>query len=1051
MADITLSPPTKEEIEETTGKEVPLSSIGLNQPESEVGTTQDVEGFTAEKKKVSARDATGYGDFGLFTDFLHGFNEIILALPDAAINAVAEIGERLGVVPEKDIVDRNYLTRIFNAGDYEKVKPLIPYVLSIGLGEKGDLSGDSTLAKFARGMGQGGAFAVPFAGLTSRAANLSAQTPKVIPQTTYESVKKAITDPYLTSPGVTTAIEGTVGALSGGGIALEKELFGTQTGIGGLLPFAPLGLYYGFAKSPIGQASGWLKNKIFETKDNLGVSSGKQDPGAGVKGAQVRKDVEAEIDAAATTATGIKNVEKATEIETLLNPYTQEGPIVYSPAEQTLDASLLATQKRVEQGGTPSFSRINANRKANILTAVKNFWDDNFSGNAVDDGPIWVFDQVNGKYQHLIGKMGNAEKEVANKLEIVSNSNTGVIPKIKKSTGTEVAQEGEAIRTILKTARDRAKKDAETLAKKLRINTADPLSKGTEVVDAQELLKGMFLPKEGVTSISYAGLPKTLKAFMETNFKNGRMSFQDWKTFRDQVSSDIGVAFARGNKQDVRNLTILGETLDKLATTFGKTNENFNTFKTWYSENVVVPFEKGGVTRVLAPNISKELAESGMKYSHYILPGEKVADAFLTDSVSAKHFMQVFENDPLAQKHMKNIILDKIHNQVYNKNKSVLDPDKLNTYINKNGEVLSELGLFEDISNTETLLRSLLKRQESLVNRRKAINSNLLMKTLLRNTQGYNSPDKLLDDALRSPKLMLDLKKAVTREASLKNSVMSSNEATEAFNAAIISRLFPEKTWQDPVAFKSALNKHHKILDMALDKSHVDNMWLLADAIERAIATGIEPGGTGIIPEGAIEKFTQAFGSSPPALATRFVALAERRVGPKSVAAWGLFRALSARTSARADALFREAMFNPTLAKRLVEEQNGVSSGGITEKNKRFINAYLYTLGVDYGESLSEDVSGPIGTETIEFLPNRPDPNQIITEPPPPKKIKKPFEDMPPKKIIPLTPDVIGKTSSLMPNQQSTTDVASLFPNDPTAIAIAKRRSPTGGINTLLG
>ena len=93
MATITLSPPTEEEIERNLSGQRPLTSMDIGKG-TPTGTTPEMEGFTAEAEKLSvSRQDTTRADAGLAGDFVKGFNEIILALPDAAINAIAEIGE----------------------------------------------------------------------------------------------------------------------------------------------------------------------------------------------------------------------------------------------------------------------------------------------------------------------------------------------------------------------------------------------------------------------------------------------------------------------------------------------------------------------------------------------------------------------------------------------------------------------------------------------------------------------------------------------------------------------------------------------------------------------------------------------------------------------------------------------------------------------------------------------------------------------------------------------------------------------------------------------
>ena len=71
------------------------------------------------------------------------------------------------------------------------------------------------------------------------------------------------------------------------------------------------------------------------------------------------------------------------------------------------------------------------------------------------------------------------------------------------------------------------------------------------------------------------------------------------------------------------SLAILGENLDKMGVAFGKTNKNFEDFRSYYEANVILPFEKSGVVRVTSKGSggSKEAPS-------YWLSDEQVASSF---------------------------------------------------------------------------------------------------------------------------------------------------------------------------------------------------------------------------------------------------------------------------------------------------------------------------------------------------------------------------------------------------------------------------------------
>jgi len=1033
MATITLSPPTEEEIERNLSGQRPLTSMDIGKG-TPTGTTPEMEGFTAEAEKLSvSRQDTTRADAGLAGDFVKGFNEIILALPDAAINAIAEIGERLGVVPDKDIADRNYLNRIFNQGDYEKVKPLIPYILDIGVGEKGGMSSDSLLQKLFRSAGQGTAVAVPFTVGQQKVAEQVLDAVPQVGQKLGQNIKEALLRPSLTTPAVTAGTETAAGALAAGGITAEKEIVGTETGIGGLVAVAPFALYYGGStivnKAKEYSPFGWVARNYGNFRDEI----------KGLKGAQVSsnlnstagKQVAGEVEKAISKPETVDNIEKSLEIELRLQPYAK-GPVKFSPAEQTLDAPLVTTQKSAESTGDTDFTRKNFERKYNILSAIQNFARNEVVNSPLEDGPMFILNQGTGKLTSLVSKLGKQEDRLVDRWEAVTNADTGVFPKMqeKRSVGTNLQKRLDAAKT-------EAMDTANRLANKLGINDADPIADPNATVAIQNAIKSEI--KVGEDSLSYQNLPPILKDFMERNFDDTTISFQDWKLYRDQVSGAIGRA---KTSVDTRLLTIFAKKLDDLAENFGKTNEDFDIFRNYYNDNIVVPFQNGTVNKVIAKSPSPRDGDI-----YYTLAGENVAQAFIKDSGSARQFKNAFGDDEVAMVDIKNAVLDDIRftSGVYSHNKGTFDPTKIQKYINDKEEVLRELGLLDTVSDSANLINQLVQRSAQLVKRKKVIDSNLMLKAIGRANNSQN-PEKLLDEAMRSPALMRDLKSIVSKGSD----EVTSEDALKAFRAAIAGRLFRDtedfagsEALVDPIKFKELLARNERVLDVAFDKSHIDNLYLIADATERVFAAGKLNPGEGINIQTTIAKFASYFGITPSMASNRFIALQEGRLGNKGVTAYFIQRAIQARQSAAVDAIFREMIFDPDLAKFLTNESTGVAPFGISQANKRKLNNYLFTLGIDYGEGLSEDISGEAGTDTIRFEPNVPADEDKITEPPPAQPKPKPFQNAPL-----VVPPKFGPTSSLPNTNPQVT--ASLFPNDPTTQAILSRRPAAGGIGNLV-
>ena len=1072
MGILDIAPPTEAELttEPDDGSRVinPLD-ITAGTP---AGTTPPMADFAGETPVLPSRitgkglpeDYVGHGFMSnpYLGSLVRGANEYILALPQAGINAVAFGLESAGIV-EEGTVDRNFLRRLFNSSDYESQKIVIPYLLNYGEGEfAGQAEQEGKISAMMRSAGQAAIAALPFVGIQMRAAAVPAtevtRLGSKIPFLGIDVLGKGATTPSTTStaagvadtlmagfrasPATAVAAETGLGAASGALAEAETQFLGTNTGLGALAPLAPVGIYYGgktaVTKGPIGRLFKWGKNTIGGGIDDAAVLTGKRDPAEGTAGAAALAKLGDDVKEAAATPEAQANLQRAAEIEATLGGFADE-PITFSPAEATLDAPLLATQTKLEGAGSPEFTRKNLARKNNVLSAAQKFIDNELIGSPVDDAPLYVYDLAKQRYYQTVGRIDADADELASNWQMVTNAETGVFPKLGSR-----AEAGASIRNTIVAARDAAKEDAAKLAKKLRINDADPVGDANATQAAQAAVRDALTSKAGEKALSYQGLPSLVRNFIEKDFEKGRMSFQDWKLFRDQVGGAIGAAMAKGDKAAVRPLAILSEQLDNMAVSFGKTNEKFEQFRLVYDKNVVAPFERSGVIKVTG-----KAAGSTKEDVQYYLADEEVAKSFLENTNTARQFMNLFADKPADLRHMKNVVLDQLRVKAYSPNKGIFEPDKVNSYLNQNREVLEILGLTDDLLNTETMLRDMVARNAELTARRRAVNGNLLMGTIAR-AEKNQKPEQLFADALKSPAKMRELREI----AEAGSDSLAPEEAAAAFRSAVTERMFKEtpSAMENPTAFKQWLSDNERILDAAFDKSHVDNMYLIADAAERVLITGLRRG-TGVKDEDIIERFTNALGSTPANVSNRILSVGEGRLGQKAAVGYFLSRAIRQRSTVRSDALFREAMFNPEIAKLLVAEGGeSVPPLGISQPNLRRINTYLFNVGIDYGEG----TSGEGATQEFRFDVNVP--TEPITEPPVPEpkptlpqRLQKEmdpsyFQNMYP--TVPTVPTPTPKPPRPPAGNQASVGIETLFPNDPTSIAIAKRRAagqaPTG-------
>jgi hypothetical protein len=988
-----------------------------------------------------------------------GFNDIVLALPDMAINAIASGLESAGIV-EEGAVDRNFLNRVFNSSDYRTQRVIIPYVLNYGVDDYiGQTEAEGNFDKYMRAGGQGVGIAAPFIGMTSRGAQLStgagnvinAAGQRVMPATatTTERVVEQMFAPYRRAPAATAALEAGFGAVSAMGVQAERDLFGTSTGIGGLLPLAPVALYYSgktaVTQGPIGRGVNWVSNRIGGAIDEARVNLGTAPAGEGPRGAAARGQLGKAITQAVETPQGQANIARAAEIESRLSPYADQ-PVVLTPAERTMDVPLLETQRRAEATGSPDFTRQNADRKTNALTAIENFREGELTGNPLVDAPLYILDEATGQYRLTIAPIDEGLDDVTFQLSRLADADTGAYPRLSDRRPI-----GQTIRETVVNAHRAVMEQARTMANRLNINNADQLASRDATATARQVVRDLLLTRQGEEALSYEGLPRLVRQFVESDLD--RISFQDWKSFRDQVSQEIGRTMALGRGTDTRALTVLAEQLDDMASAYGRTSQKFEDYRQWYQANVIQPFERSGVIAITARG------QGGTKAQPvYYLPDERVAQTFLENSDTARQFIALFGDNPERLGDIRAVVLDQIRDRAYDSARGTFRPNAVDTYMNRNREVLQNLGLYDELSNTQGLLTAQLERQAELTARRRAINQNQLFRAIA-SAEGRNDPERLLDEALRNPALMGDLRQTVTRPGPTQvraDMGISADDAAEAFRAAVTQRLFANApdAMANPASFKEFLVRNERVLDAAFDQSHINNMYLVADAAERVLATGM-PVGKGVMPEDIITRLTNRLGTTPAGISNRFIAVQEGRLGPKAAIGYVLSRAIRQQSSARADALFREMMFNPDLARTLTTE--GPAPLAVSEPIGRRINAYMFNVGVDYGEGM--EAGPPAPPIQIEMQPALPDQGSVTPPAPPirgsgtqtaqatPPVAPTPAPVTPAQIAPPAMPPASGATTGAT---TPTVSASQLFPFDPTLAAIEQRRTAQGqGIMSL--
>jgi len=1041
MATISITPPNSNQI-----KEYNVQNLDVVRPDV-FNVVPDLRGADLSQKAPITLENQPFpvsDNYGTLYNMLYqpfaGANDILTKLPDEIINVGAEIGEKLGFVKENE-TSRNYLNRLFNSNDYETKKVLIPYILSYGLGEKVDPTG--AVAKTLRGIGEGTALTLPISGgLLSKGSkalemplNYASQAIGTKMGPTFQRIYQDMARSYGKNPVFMTALDTLFGGLSGGGAEmggqLEKDIYGTDTGIGAsagamaptiAVPGLIMGTYNMARNSFIGRGFGFMKNWL--------TGQAKRD--AEVKATD---EVQKQIKKAYDSGDGLVNAQRAEEIATDLAPYANEE-IIFTPAEMTLDAPLTAEQKNILGAADPDFIRANQARIANIINAVRGFMKAKFdyspTVNNVESAPTMVMNVSKNKLETIANNWQKGSDKWSDKLEDITTSGFNTLDN-KAQVGTNIAKRVEE-------AKKNALQNLEDLATTLGINNTDEIASASQMGSAQTQLSAM-LPINVQDSLSYKGLPKIITEFLKR--PKDKITFQDWKIYKEQISNEIGKALAVKDKTGARMLISFSKIIDDFGGAFANTKPNFETFNKAYNEQYTIPFSNGRIQQVL----SKDAGSSDTS-PIYLLDGEAQANAFIGSVKAIKQFNEIFPEtglgtDRITRADLKNVIIDDLVSKSMSgkAGERFLDPGKVQQYINKNSEWLKEFGIWSDLSQQGSALQYAFTRKDLLHQRAKTVSNSRLWKAVMK-ANDTDKPQKLLNSAFDDLSILKDLKQIAISTAKKENDP----GVLKAFNQSVMETLLKKapSAMENPAKFKQWINENSNILDTAFSKGHTNNMFVIADAFERALLTGMEEG-PGIGARDFMAKVQQKIGSSFTAIQSRFYAQAEGRISPRTALIFLLGRAYRANAQAKADAIFENAMMDPEFAKMLLKQSE--KDFTITPELDRQIGAYFFNMGIPYFYDTPEqrnmiipldDVKGPPKPQTITIEPTS---ASDLTEP----------EPLPQTQPIPNVSQLAMNTTAPSPaNTNVNTSVSELFPFDPTSQAIENRRG-SGGITNLIG
>ena len=1044
-----------------------------------------------------ADEKLGLGGFQrTINQLAYGANEYILALPDMVINAFLDAK---GLATGDPVENKNLLTRLFNSGDYETVRTIIPGVLNLGLGQK--VGPQGAIQQIARSAGEGLGIGTLFgAGTIGATSGLASQTgSKVVKDLTSDIptqgvkntsiklpfkkeaveipgtgiVSKSIVGDAIKNPGRVAGYETGFGTASGalmevGGDTAEVVGAPREIGevIGALSPIAIVGgatatanlagkaveasptrKVIDFAKKAIRGGADYAKGKTSPVSEMTPESVAKSETR---EMKPVKKQVGEAFGKAFESPAVREEVAKAEKAEQLLQPFAEKD-IVFSPGEQTKDKIIMKTEEKIlSKTKDEDTIRDNEARVQNIKNAGNRFIEDKFSTN-VNDTPNYIVDEQYKINNGMIETNNVKINEINDKIEMLK---TDGVTKVNNQEITlprteSKAAEGLRLRQSIVRALEEADNKVKAKAEELRINTADPLRK-SGLDDIQENFKQTLETKTGLTAVSNS---KTVNDFIKYDFKKNGLSFQDWKKFREDVQTDLAKADARSDKRQKRDLAALKKVLDdEIAPLFGGTAKNFNKFLDFYFETKIQPFNNAVAVKILRPDVGFT-----KNTPVYKTAPEHLMKEFIESTATAGQWKKIFggmDKNSADYKSELELIRRAISDEIRQKSglsleKGTFKPEQIQKYINDKADMLKEFGLFDEFNTTSKALNKMQERLVSLKNRNKRINTNLMYRKI---ASAYNNdnPEQVVERALTKPKLLDRLIKDV-KKISIKE---DNPELFKEFQGVLVNKLLTQSktgagapeapsgtmAGADPQKFLAYLVGYEKPLTKVLGKQHYDDLLTVGDAFLRAnIYSGVR--GRGKEFEGFLNKVASEIGTTIPSISTRLIAIGENRIGAKSSAAWFLSRAISSRQQQLMDKLYEQSIFDKNLAKQLAKQHEGLTDealeAGTATIPKDDINRIKgYLFQLGVPGELIPSGEGEKSERIFDPLGAAPTEDTGV-------QIAAAPNPMPP--TPPVTPDMIPQ-SNVPVQQMGQSGMASvkpsaqeLFPFDPTSAAIARR------------
>jgi hypothetical protein len=479
---------------------------------------------------------------------------------------------------------------------------------------------------------------------------------------------------------------------------------------------------------------------------------------------------------------------------------------------------------------------------------------------------------------------------------------------------------GAYLRDKLNDVRSQTSGQMSQLATRLGINDADVTA---PFVNIRQTLVDDFKPKSIFEDM--ANDPDALRLLRDMEKVPENVTFADLKALRERISDDLidAQGASNPNRRKIRTLTMMRERYDNLMNEALEAADptlaqNYRQFRETYKRDYIDRFEQGAAFKVRQ--------KDGRAF--YRTNDEDIATSFFGpgDVTAIRQFRRVYGDDPQSWDALAAVALDDLRLAAVRDGE--LNRRSLDSWLRRHQSVINEMPAeyqqaFKNLDQTSQLINA---REAQVMARDRQIGQSILARELDALERGTKTPQAIIDAAVKDPRKMLQLSNRL--------------KGDEAAIAALRRNIWDSVADAPAKDLGRFLESNLSSLSRVMTPKHIADLRKIQQAREMLERV---PSPTGRAydpnPMQAAEDF---MGMGIPQVGSRVFAAQSGRTSYRYIATDMLGRFLRGRSKAEANALMREALYDPKVAADLAQFSR-MKSGG--EPIARRLEVRLQNLG----------------------------------------------------------------------------------------------------------